>query len=350
MNVLFKEAFMGIEDKIASKALELGLGPIGIIKPEALLGHVERVNERERKAPLDKAAYDRFRALARPKDIFPEAKSIIVLSVFMGRYRIPPSAKGSLGRLYLSDLRNNPGSPEKKSIIAFARYLEDQGLALSHGDDLSIAPMRWAAKEAGLGLIRRNNFFYTDKGSWNQIYAFACDREMELVRTHRLPPCPRGCDRCIKACPTGSLFAPYAMSMASCVSYLTSLSPEPPEEESLIAAMGSWIYGCDACQEACPFNKGKWKEEEDFPGLGEAARWALPENILSMDESQIKERLSKKFFYIKEGNLLRWKINALHYIANRKRKDLAHMVAALAKGPDPAVRRKALWALEKLKS
>jgi hypothetical protein len=86
----------------------------------------------------------------------------------------------------------------------------------------------------------------------------------------------------------------------------------------------------------------------DFPGLGEIAARAQPESILAMGIDEIREALAWKFFYIGEGSLHRWKLNALNVIANTGRTDLAGSVRLALSDSSPEVRLKAAWTLQRL--
>ena len=82
--------------------------------------------------------------------------------------------------------------------------------------------LRWAALKAGLGIIRKNNFFYSDSGSWVYLEAWLIDQELTLKENTNLKNCPPNCNLCIKACRTNSLSEPYMMNRSTCISCLTT--------------------------------------------------------------------------------------------------------------------------------
>jgi epoxyqueuosine reductase len=87
-------------------------------------------------------------------------------------------------------------------------------------------------------------------------------------------------------------------------------SPEMAEQ------IGCWLYGCDACQDVCPFNKGKWTGGEDFPGLEALAPSMRPGHIMEMSYDEIGRTLARKYWYIKPENFWKWKLNALTVMMN----------------------------------
>jgi epoxyqueuosine reductase len=100
-------------------------------------------------------------------------------------------------------------------VIAFDAYLLSLNLKIETEREFGITALRWAAYKAGLGTIRKNNFFYTDNGSWVYLEAWLTDAEMELKHENDQKPCPPECNKCIASCPTKSLCEPYTMSRAT---------------------------------------------------------------------------------------------------------------------------------------
>ena len=309
-----------MEDRIREKALELGYEDCGIVRAGALAGFREKLEERIARIPTGERVYGMFRSYADPSAANPEIRSIVVAIVPSYRYKVPAEFDGVYGKAYMFDSRTDENAPFFKVRKELTAFLESLGLKVTLGGPHGIAaPARWAAYRAGLGTIRRNNFFYTEKGSHIRIEMFGIDRELELVRNIKLKECPKDCGKCIEACPTRTLCAPYTMSMVGCVSFQTNLSanmgmgvPSPETVEQI----GRRLYGCDACQDACPFNKGKLTGEQEFPGLEALAPSMRPENIMEMSYDEIGRTLAPKYWYIGAENLWKWKLDALTVMMN----------------------------------
>jgi len=86
------------------------------------------------------------------------------------------------------------------------------------------------------------------------------DRELEPDSATMKVNCPENCRKCMEACPTGALYAPLKMDPRKCIAYNTYFTSEEIPRE-MRPKMGTWVYGCDLCQEACPGNK-KWMEKK----------------------------------------------------------------------------------------
>jgi epoxyqueuosine reductase len=224
--------------------------------------------------------------------------------------------------MYLFDERRDERADGWRAGTELERFLsEDLGMrtvsAKTAGRLTSgVTALRWAALQAGLGTVRRNNFFYGDHGSYYVLQAFIVDRDLEFIHAPKFVPCPDGCNFCVRNCPTRSLAEPYAMSRITCVSHLTTWESDEAAFDAHSEGIGRWIYGCDACQDACPFNKGQLPGTAEFPGLAELSREMSPEGLLTMEYDQMGELLSPKFWYIKKKDVWKWKRNILNAMSN----------------------------------
>jgi len=198
-----------------------------------------------------------------------------------------------------------------------------------------------------LGIIRKNNFFYTKHGSWMIIDTWVIDHELEWIETNDLTACPEGCTKCIDACPTKALKKPYCTNMAACITRLT-WGVKDLLLESLYEATGKWIYGCDECQNVCPLNSEAWIDEEELPGLSELAEKISLIKILSMDEKTIKEVLMPKFWFIQPESFWLWKVNAIKSMINDFKPEYKEHLISASKDENEKVRNMAFHSLKKL--
>jgi len=149
---------------------------------------------------------------------------------------------------------------------------------------------RAMAFQAGLGFIGKNTCLIHPRfGSRLFLGEILVDVELPLTG----PPLPSRCGtctRCLDACPTGALVAPYVLDARRCISYLTiELKGAIPSE--LEPAIGNWVYGCDLCQEVCPWQRfARPTAVSDFrPDSPDRAMPSL-EDLLALDEEGFETR------------------------------------------------------------
>lgn len=281
--------------KICDKAISLGFDDCGIISLDEMDGYAELFSERMLRVPESKAFYERLQYITNVKKRFPWAKSLLICATWLGKYKYPKILRRRYAKAYFLSPQSVEGGDGYKTELK--RWLSDQGIRCDGGDEeghLSVGGLRYAAMAAGLGIIRKNNFFYNEKGSYVELDGYALDAECSLHRRKNVSPCPDGCQICVKSCPTGALRAPYELAPMRCVSFCTTFGkgavPPGADEKQL----GEWIVGCDACQDCCPHNRHDWDEGEDFPGLDELLPLLSPENILKATDEELRERIIPK--------------------------------------------------------
>jgi epoxyqueuosine reductase len=199
---------------------------------------------------------------------------------------------------------------------------------------------RAAAARAGLGWFGKNtNILTSELGSWVLLGQIITDLELE-------PDLPLekscgSCVRCIDACPTGAIVAPYVIDNARCISYQTieNRGSIPAELRPL---MLDWVFGCDICQEVCPVNRKEKPTSEPYFGRRDLAVVDLME-ILEMTDSQFLERFAgTPIIRAKRTGLQR---NACVALGNLKAREAIPTLAHVLEKSDPLVRSHAAWAL-----
>jgi epoxyqueuosine reductase len=208
---------------------------------------------------------------------------------------------------------------------------------------------RWSAVRAGIWQFGKNNFIFTSHGSWITIRTWIVDREMEYDHPSLSIACPEDCTRCIDVCPTRALEGPLMMNYGDCIARLTyRMSSLPPL--GLRAKMGTWLYGCDLCQDVCPLNKNRWEEKGEFPGLDEFSTVLTFKNLIEMDDDSFIQAVYPKLWYIEKDQVWLWRCNILRAMANSKNKEYIHCIQRTLKHSNKNIREMAAWAYERLSS
>ncbi|MFQ5962499.1 MAG: tRNA epoxyqueuosine(34) reductase QueG, partial [Candidatus Methylomirabilales bacterium] len=195
---------------------------------------------------------------------------------------------------------------------------------------------------AGIGWIGKNTtLIHPRRGSWFFLGELFLGLELESDRSIR-DRCG-ACDLCIQACPTGALVGPYLLDSRRCISYLTiELKGSMPRE--MRPLIGDHIFGCDICQDVCPYNKkarptsedGFWPREDQYvPDL-------IP--LLTLTEDGFRRRFKgSPIRRAKRRGLLR---NVAVALGNLRREEaVPALTRILLEDPEPMVRAHAAWAL-----
>jgi epoxyqueuosine reductase len=200
-----------------------------------------------------------------------------------------------------------------------------------------IVEREWAAA-AGLGWIGRNTLVLDRvAGSYCYLAELVTDLEVEPVP---LPADHCGtCTACVRACPTGALEDGYTMDPRRCIAYLTieHRSAIPPP---LRPALENWIFGCDVCQEVCP-----WNRDARDPAAEAELCPALP-GVLALDRQGFDARYGHTAVArARRSGLLR---NVAIALGNSGNPDAVPPLAAALSDPEPLVRGHAGWALGRI--
>ncbi len=326
---------------IKQKALELGFDRVGIAPAEPP-PHTSFLDQWLSSGFAGKMEYmERYREKRKdPREILPNARSVICVLLNYYTGSPPPPVKEPYGRVARYAWGEDYHEVMKEKLWKLVKSVE----AITQGRvyvDTGPVLERDLASRAGLGWIgKHTNLIHRDLGSWVFLGEIITDAELEYDEPVK-ERCGR-CSRCIPACPTGAIVAPYKLDARRCISYLTiELRGSIPKE--LRPLIGNWVFGCDLCQEVCPWNRrAKVTQEDRF----QPARGVPFPNLVAL--LNISEEEFRQLFRnspIKRAKRQGIRRNAAVALGNLKDPRAIPALAQALKDHDPVVRESSAWAL-----
>jgi epoxyqueuosine reductase len=286
-----------------------------------------------------------------PQQILPGANSIVCLAVSYLHEEGMPRARGQgpagLIARYARYADYHQALAERlQQLTAFVNQLGGQATRSLWYVDTGPLLERDLAQRAGLGFIgKHTNLISRRLGNW----VFLC----EIITTLELEPdVPEknrcgSCTRCLAACPTAAITAPFQLDARRCISYLT-IELKGPIPPGLRPAIGNRIYGCDDCLAACPWNRfareGQMMKAHARPAL------ASPDllELLGLDESGFKRRFADTpMLRTRRRGLLRNVCVALGNVGDQTALPALQKAAA---DPEPLIADHASWAIEQIQA
>ncbi len=256
-------------DQIKQWAREIGFDLVGITRAKPI-GYEQAYREY-----LDKKMYGEMGYLARnvekridPSELVPGAKSIICTATnyYVGDEPVGQDKAKSYGRVARYAWGKDYHIVLKDRLKVLADKIRESGdgkIMTRRFVDTAPLMEREHAMQAGLGWIGKNGLLINKRlGSWLLLGEIVTDLELDYDQPG-VDHCGT-CRNCLDGCPTNAFVKPQVLDPRKCISYLTieSRSDIPNEYKQ---SCGDWIFGCDVCQEVCPFNrKSPSTEDEDF--------------------------------------------------------------------------------------
>jgi len=198
------------------------------------------------------------------------------------------------------------------------------------------------ARLAGLGWFGKNTMLINKRqGSTFFLAALLTDLELEYDAPHESSHCGT-CTRCLEACPTDAFVAPYVLDARRCISYLT-IEHRGPIDPALREGIGEWLFGCDVCQDVCPWNrKAPPTREPAFQPRVDLAEIDAQE-LLSLSEQEFRDRFRHTpLWRSKRSGLLR---NAAIVLGNRRDRATIPALLSVLGDVEPLIRGAAAWAV-----
>lgn len=340
-----------LSTKIKAAAQQLGFDLVGI-SPVQLPPHGESFARWLRDGFAGELGYmSRTKALRRdPNELVPWAQSII--SVGMNYYtpyarsQNPAAAEGWISRYAWGDDYHELIKARLEQLLETIRTLCDGKIEGRAFVDSGPVLERDFAGVAGLGWIGKNTHLISpQRGSWFFLGELFVDLPLAYDRPMR-DRCGQ-CDLCLKTCPTNAFAGPYILDARRCISYLTiELKGAMPRH--LRSLVGNHIFGCDICQEVCPYNvKAQATAEAAFgPRPGLFAPQLIP--LLSLTDAEFRQRFrGSPILRAKRRGFLR---NVAVALGNLKSLEAVPALIASLDDAEPLVRGHAGWALGEIGS
>lgn len=286
------------------------------------------------------------------RTILADARSLVVVALAHDRGADVPvdRLRGTIARYARGD---DYHLVMRDKLVALAdRLAVELGSAVASRPCVDSAPVleREWAERGGLGFVAKNTMLIAPGlGSYVVLGELLVDRELAITAPDA-PPRPRcgSCRSCLDACPTGAFVDAYALDARRCISYLT-IEHHGTIPRELRAAIGGWVFGCDVCQEVCPFNAGAGEPGAIEPRLvarsREHATPALIE-LARLGTNQMRHRVRRTALRRVPREVLQR--NVAIALGNTGDAAAIPPLAELLASRSPLVRLHAAWALGQL--
>ena len=250
----------GLKKTVTDYALAMGFDLVRVTSAEEFVRDQDAALERINDGLMDGLPWyheSRVRRGSNPQELLPGAQSIICLGLnYYQDDGTEDESKVPMGRVARYARLRDYHRVMKKRMRAYVEGLSKQlGTTVSARWYVDDGPMldRAAAARAGLGWFGKNtNILTGSHGSWIFLGQIITDLDLEPDAPSK-KTCGE-CIRCIDACPTGAIVAPYVIDNARCISYQT-IENRGPIPLELRPQMLDWVFGCDICQDVCPVNR-----------------------------------------------------------------------------------------------
>jgi epoxyqueuosine reductase len=325
--------------QLAQLAQELGIDADGAAPAEAYDETERHIAERRSRGLFADMRFTMARpeVSCHPETLLPNARTVV--SAALCYYAEEPERAPGDGRLPRYTWFHAYAELREKLDALGGRLGGEYRVLVDENDHVD----REGAVRAGVGFYGKNTMLITRKhGSWVVLGTLVTDVEVE--RSEPLALDCGSCTLCIDACPTGALDEPGTLDSTRCLSYWSQAPGAIPEEYR--ADLGAQVYGCDICQDVCPWNRGVEKRREgQAPAEGAEPHVSLVE-WLEASNDDLRTEYERLYFPRKDPRYLRR--NALVAAGNLGAEDLRPALEGYADSDDPLLREHAEWSLSRL--
>lgn len=249
---------VSLSEKIKRKAAEIGFQNAGIVPALPLTHEGDNLIDW-----LNRGFHGEMDWMARepekrsdPRLLFPDARSVVVvaLNYYTSHEHIADAGKGKISRYAWGDDYHDVVREKLTELLDWIRGEDPSAQGKICVDTAPMMDKAWAVR-AGLGWLgKHSNLITTEVGSWVFIGEILLDIELdyhsEVVEDH----CG-SCTACLDACPTDAIVEPYVVDSRKCISYATIELRAENLPDDIAENLEGWLYGCDICQNVCPWNR-----------------------------------------------------------------------------------------------
>lgn len=273
-----------ISKKIKERASAEGFHKVAIVRAEALWDERERLEEWLRRGFHGEMGWMARDPAQRtdPRRIFPQARSVIVvaLNYYTPHEHANDAERGKISRYAWGDDYHDVVGEKLKSLLSWIKKEWPESVGKTCVDIQPLMDKAWAVR-AGLGWIgKHTNLITREYGSWVFLGELLLNLELEYD-TERVEDHCGTCTLCLEACPTNAITEAYVVDSHKCISYATIELREPELPAEVAGNLEGWLYGCDICQDVCPWNRFEQPTDE--------ARFAPRENEVAASLTNILE-------------------------------------------------------------
>jgi epoxyqueuosine reductase len=244
--------------QVKQRARELGFEKVGVARAESLTQERARLEEW-----LARGFHAEMTWMERgverrtdPREFLKDARSVVVvaLNYFTPHAHTEETGTGKISRYAWGDDYHDVLGERLRALLAFVKGLAPDAEGKVCVDAQPAMDKAWAVR-AGLGWIgKHTNLITRDYGSWVFLGELILNAELEYDEERVEDHCGT-CRLCIDACPTDAIVEPYVVDSARCISYATIELRAPELPEHIKSNQQGWLYGCDICQDVCPWNR-----------------------------------------------------------------------------------------------
>ena len=285
---------MTLTEQIKAKALELGFSKVGIAKAEPLLkdgAHLREWLYRGYNASMEWMGENAEKRVD-PREIVPGARSVISVAAnyYTDAQHQPRDGEGKISRYAWGDDYHILVTARIQKLYDCIKELAPGSAGRYYVDTGPVMDKAWAER-AGIGWRgKHTNLITKEFGSW--VFLGEIISTLDLAYDTPIEDFCGSCTACLDACPTKAIVEPYVVDSNKCISYLT-IEHRGEIDPSLAPKFEGWVYGCDICQDVCPWNKyqRQTEDKEFLPREGNVT--PSLDGLISLTQTEFSERFRK---------------------------------------------------------